>query len=79
MAGLRRRAWPEEDDYVRERFSLPREQASERARGFLHLWPTEAYMSGVETWRQLPNDRIEFTMRRLRSAISLDWRLALRG
>ena len=67
MTGLRRRAAPE-DGYVRETFSLPREQARERARGFLCLWPAAAYMSGVETWRELPGDRIEFTMRRLRSA-----------
>jgi hypothetical protein len=27
-----------------------------------------AYMSGVESWRELPDGDIEFTMRRLRSA-----------
>lgn len=68
MVGLRRRAAPEDDGYVRETFSLPREQARERTRGFLRQWPAAAYMSGVEAWRELPGDRIEFTMRRLKSA-----------
>jgi hypothetical protein len=33
--------------------------------------PAAAYMSVVESWRELPGGEIEFTMRRLRSA---DWR-----
>ncbi|HEY0218795.1 MAG TPA: hypothetical protein VGC26_03345 [Afipia sp.] len=59
---------PADDGYVRETFSQPREQARLTARTFLDRWPAAAYMSGVETWRELPGDRIEFTMRRLRSA-----------
>ena len=31
-------------------------------------YPKQAYMSGVESWRELPDGDIEFTMRRLRSA-----------
>ena len=56
------------DGFLRESFVLPREEARGRAREFLARYPKEAYMSGVESWRELPGDRIEFTMRRLPSA-----------
>ena len=57
-----------DDGYLREKFTLPREKARTRARDFLTRYPKAAYMSGVESWRELPNGDIEFTMRRLRSA-----------
>jgi hypothetical protein len=57
-----------DDGYLRETFRLPREQARIRARDFLTRFPKAAYMSGVESWRELPGGEIEFTMRRLRSA-----------
>jgi len=57
-----------DDGFVRETFSLPRAEARAAARQFLNRWPSAAYMSAVESWRELPGDRIEFTMRRLRSA-----------
>ena len=53
---------------MRETFSLPREKARTKARDFLNRYPKQAYMSGVESWRELPDGNIEFTMRRLRSA-----------
>lgn len=56
------------DGFVRETFSLPRDQARDRARAFLKRYPKAAYMSEVERWRELPGDTIEFTMRRLPSA-----------
>jgi hypothetical protein len=31
-------------------------------------FPKAAYMTEIESWRVLPDDRIEFTMRRLPSA-----------
>ena len=31
-------------------------------------FPKAAYMTEIESWRELPDDRIEFTMRRLPSA-----------
>jgi hypothetical protein len=52
MAGRRKPG----DGYLRETFTLPRDKA--RA----------AYMSSVESWRELPDGDIEFTMRRLASA-----------
>ena len=53
---------------LRETFSLPRDKARTKARDFLTRYPKAAYMSSVESWRELPGGDIEFTMRRLRSA-----------
>jgi hypothetical protein len=58
----------EPDGFVRETYALPREDARARAKAFLKAYPKEAYMSEVERWRELPGGRIEFTMRRLRTA-----------
>ena len=54
--------------YARETFIQPRDQARQAARVFLDRWPGAAYMSVVESWRELPGGVIEFTMRRLKSA-----------
>ncbi|KIZ41308.1 MULTISPECIES: hypothetical protein [Rhodopseudomonas] len=56
------------DGFLRETFRLPRAAARAKARDFLHSYPKAAYMSGVENWRELPGDEIEFTMRRLPTA-----------
>jgi hypothetical protein len=64
MAGRRKVA----DGYLRETFTLPREKARAKARDFLNRYPKAGYMSAVESWRELPGDEIEFTMRRLPSA-----------
>jgi hypothetical protein len=56
------------DGFIRETFSLPREDARARARASLKSYPKAAYMSEVERWRELPDGAIEFTMRRLRTA-----------
>jgi hypothetical protein len=56
------------DGYVRETFSLPREEACAKAKAFLRSYPKAAYMSEVERRRELPGGAIEFTMRRLRTA-----------
>jgi hypothetical protein len=64
----RRKARAADDGYVRETFTLPREEARARARLWLDRWPAAAYMSQVEGWRELPDGEIEFTMRRLRNA-----------
>ena len=57
-----------DDGFLRETFTLPRDQARTKARDFLNRYPKAAYMTGVESWRELPGGDIEFTMRRLRSA-----------
>ena len=64
MAGRRK----QNDGYLRETFALPRDKARTKARDFLVRYPKQAYMSGVESWRELPDGNIEFTMRRLPSA-----------
>jgi hypothetical protein len=57
-----------DDGFLRETFTLPRDAARSKARDFLDRFPKAAYMTGVESWRELPDGDIEFTMRRLRSA-----------
>ena len=57
-----------DDGFIRQTFRLPRAQAREAARAWLDRYPAAAYSSSVESWRELPGDEIEFTMRRLPSA-----------
>ena len=64
MAGRRK----PDDGYLRETFTLSRDKARLRARDFLNRYPKAAYMSAVESWRELPDGEIEFTMRRLVSS-----------
>lgn len=54
--------------FVRETFRLSREDARAKAREWFATWPKAAYWTEVESWRQLPDDEIEFTMRRLPTA-----------
>ena len=64
MAARRRKS----DGYVRDTFRLPREEARAKARDYLTRYPKAGYMSAVESWRELPDGAIEFTMRRLPNA-----------
>jgi plastocyanin len=59
---------PVRDAFRRETFALPREAAREKAREMFRRFPKAAYMTEIESWRVLPGDRIEFTVRRLPSA-----------
>lgn len=59
---------PSRDAFRRETFRLPRDEARAKARDFFDRYPKAAYMTEVESWRVLPDDEIEFTMRRLPSA-----------
>ena len=52
--------------FSRETFTLPVEAARFKAREILNQSPQGDYMTVVEHWRQLPDRRIEFAMRRLR-------------
>jgi hypothetical protein len=56
------------DAFRRETFALPRAQAREKAREVFRRYPKPAYMTEIESWRELPDGRIEFTMRRLPTA-----------
>jgi hypothetical protein len=47
----------------------PRDDARQTVREFLDRYPKPAYMSEVEHWRELSGGEIEFTMRRLRTAV----------
>jgi hypothetical protein len=52
------------DGYVRETFTLPRDDARAKAREILKRYPVGGYSTTVEFWRNLDDGRIEFTMRR---------------
>ena len=54
--------------FRRETFALPREAARAKAREMFERFPKAAYQTEIESWRVLPGDCIEFTMRRLPSA-----------
>jgi hypothetical protein len=56
------------DGFRRETFALSREDARQKAQELFRRFPKAAYMTEIESWRVLPGDRIEFTMRRLPSA-----------
>lgn len=56
------------DSFRRVTFSLPREAAREKAREMFRRYPKAAYMTEIESWRELPGGGIEFTMRRLPTA-----------
>ena len=63
-----RRKLARADGFRRETFALPRPAARAKARELFARFPKAAYMTEIESWRELPGDRIEFTMRRLPSA-----------
>ena len=54
--------------FRRQTFILTRTEAREKAREWFSRYPKAAYMTEVESWRELGDGRIEFTMRRLPSA-----------
>ncbi|ABD86151.1 hypothetical protein [Rhodopseudomonas palustris] len=68
LADRMARRRPPADGFVRQTLTLPRQEARAAAREFFASFPKAAYMSGVESWRELPGDRIEFTLKRLPSA-----------
>ena len=57
-----------DDGFKRETFTLPREAARTKARDYLDRFPAGGYSTIVESWRELDDGRIEFTMRRLPTA-----------
>jgi len=56
------------DGFRRQTFALPRADARERARAIFKRYPKQAYMTEVESWRDLGDDWIEFTVKHLPSA-----------
>jgi hypothetical protein len=59
---------PREGAWRRETYTLERGAARDKAREYFLKFPKAAYMTEIESWRELPDDRIEFTIRRLPSA-----------
>jgi hypothetical protein len=56
------------DGFMRETFTLPLNAARLKARHILDQSPAGGYVTVVESWRQLPDGQVEFTMRRLPTA-----------
>jgi hypothetical protein len=65
---LSRRTGGSGDQWKRESFTLSRPEARDKAREWFERFPKAAYMTEIESWRELEGDRIEFTMRRLPTA-----------
>ena len=65
---LRRERGSGADPWRRESFRLPRLEARAKAREWFERYPKAAYMTEIEFWREVEDDRIEFTMRRLPTA-----------
>jgi hypothetical protein len=57
------------DDVLRATFLLSRSEARRRAKQLFRQFPSATYMTEIETWRELPDDVIEFTMKRLKDSI----------
>ena len=64
----RSRAPGAEDAWRRETFCLPRDEARAKAREWFERFPKAAYMTEIESWREVADDQIEFVIRRLPSA-----------
>jgi hypothetical protein len=54
----------DDDGLVRDTFTLPLNAARLKARQILDEYPTRGFITILESWRQLPDGQIEFTMRR---------------
>jgi hypothetical protein len=52
----------------RATYKLPRSEAREKAQEWFDRFPKAAYMTEIEFWRELEDDVIEFTIRRLPSS-----------
>ncbi len=63
-----RRSGVGETAWRRETFRLPRPEARAKAREWFERFPKAAYMTEIESWRELADDEIEFVMRRLPTA-----------
>jgi hypothetical protein len=57
-----------ESAWRREAYTLERGAARVKARAYFAKFPKAAYMTEIESWRELSSGRIEFTIRRLPSA-----------
>ncbi len=58
----------EKSPWRRETYTLPRGEARAKAHEWFTSYPKAAYMTEIESWRELADGQIEFTIRRLPSA-----------
>lgn len=56
-------------DWVRDTFTLPREEARQAVKAYWQQYPKENYETVIENWQELSNDHIEVTMRRRADSI----------
>jgi hypothetical protein len=71
VADRRGKRWPAtaaENAWRRETYCLPRDEARAKAREWFERFPKAAYMTEIESWRELAGDQIEFVIRRLPTA-----------
>jgi hypothetical protein len=54
------------DPYVRYKFTRTLVAALQVAREYFDRYPTDRYETVVESWRELPSNKFELTMKRLR-------------
>ncbi|MGB6176379.1 MAG: hypothetical protein WBF43_08590 [Methylocella sp.] len=64
----RTQAASREGAWRRETYTLKRSEARAKARAYFAKFPKAAYMTEIESWRELSGGRIEFTIRRLPTA-----------
>ena len=62
------KAVTDSDGWMRQSFTLPRSEARAKASEVLNRFPKAAYDTQIERWRVLPDDHIEFVIKRLPSA-----------
>ena len=56
------------DGFVRQTFALPRAEAREKAQEWFKAFPKSAYWTEIESWCEMPDDVIQFTIRHLPTA-----------
>ncbi|WP_407180153.1 hypothetical protein [Bradyrhizobium sp. STM 3562] len=52
--------------FIRERLTLALREARARVRREFKAYPSHDYLTEIESWRELPNGLVEFTLKRLR-------------
>lgn len=61
---------PTPQDWIKETFTLPREEARQAVRTYRQQYPKAAYQTDIDHWQELSDGRIQVTMRRLRATAS---------
>jgi hypothetical protein len=57
------------DPFIRKKFTKESSTARRAEREYFKRYPKEQFLTEIETWRYLPSQTIEFTMKRLREPI----------